>query len=81
MRSTVTEEASAAAAGPVLPAESTTEAEDKPKINVPAEQEVTATVIEEPAAAEGVKTQLVAVPVLEKSAAVKPETASEKVSV
>ena len=77
----MTEEASAAAAGPVLPAESTTEAEDKPKINVPSEQEETVTVIEEPEAAEGVKTQPVADPALEKSSEVKPETLSEKVSV
>ena len=68
-------------AGPTLPAKSVTDAEDKPKINVPSEQEETVTVIEEPEAAEGVKTQPVAVPVFEKSAAVKPETASEKVRV
>ena len=43
------------------------------------EQEETVIVIEDPEDAEGVKTQLVAVPVLEKSAAVKPEMASEKV--
>jgi hypothetical protein len=48
---------------------------------VPAEQEETATVIEEPEAAAGVKTQPVAVPVLEKSAAANPEMASEKVKV
>ena len=45
------------------------------------EQEETVIVIEEPEDAEGVKTQPVAVPVLEKSAAVNPEIASEKVRV
>ena len=50
-------------------------------IKVPLEQEETVIVIEEPEAAEGVKTQLVAVPVLLKSAAARPEIASEKVRV
>ena len=58
-----------------------TDAEDKPKINVPSEQEEPVTVIEEPEAAEGEKTQPVAVPVLEKSANVRPETLSEKVRI
>jgi hypothetical protein len=48
---------------------------------VPSEQEAAVTVIEEPEDAEGVKTQPVAVPVLEKSAEVRPEMASEKVRV
>ena len=48
---------------------------------MPSEQEVSVTVKEEPEAAEGVNTQPVAVPALEKSAEVKPEMLSEKVSV
>ena len=48
-------------------------------ITVPSEQEAIVIVKEEPEAAEGVKTQPVAVPVLEKSAAINPETVSEKV--
>jgi hypothetical protein len=45
---------------------------------VPAEQPVTTTSSEEPEEAEGVKTQPVAVPVLLKSAEVRPEILSEK---
>ena len=79
VRSMLTEEALRPLAGPILPAESVTEAKDRPKTTVPSEQEETVIVIEEPEAAEGENKQPVAVPVLEKSAAVKPETASEKV--
>ena len=81
VRSTVTEEAAAAVAGPPLPAESATEEAASLNTTVPAEQEATVTVIEEPEAAEAVKAQPVAVPVFEKSAAVKPEIVSEKVRV
>ena len=79
MRSTVTEEALRPLAGPVLPAESAAEEAARRSTTVPSEQEVSETVIDEPEAAAGVKTQPVAVPALEKSAAVRPETASAKV--
>ena len=81
VRSTVTEEASKLVAGPLLPAESATEEAARRSTTVPSEQEVSETVIEEPEAAEAVKAQPVAVPVFEKSAAVKPEIVSEKVRV
>jgi hypothetical protein len=68
-------------AGPVLPAVSLTPEAANLNTTVPSEQEETETVIEEPAAAEGVNTHPVAVPVFEKSAEVKPVTASEKVRV
>ena len=77
----MTEAAAAAAAGPPLPAESVTDVDAKLNTTVPSEQEAAVTVIEEPEDAEGVKTQPVAVPVLEKSAEVRPEMASEKVRV
>ena len=64
-----------------MPAESVTERAAKRTTTVPSEQEEAVTVIDEPEAAEGVKTQLVADPVFEKSAEVKPETASEKVRI
>ena len=79
VRSIVTEEASALLAGPILPAESVTEAKDRPKTTVPSEQEATVTVKEEPEEALGEKEQPAAVPAFEKSAEVSPETASEKV--
>ena len=79
--STVTEEASTAAAGPALEEVSATEAAASRKTTVPAEQEETVTVIEEPEAAEGEKEQPVAVPTFEKSAEVRPGTDSEKVRV
>ena len=79
MRSTVTEEVLRLLAGPVLPAESATEEAARRSTTVPSEQEAAVTVIDEPEAAEAVKAQPVAVPVFEKSAAVKPETDSEKV--
>ena len=81
VRSAVTEEASRLAAGPELPAKSEAAEAKSLKTTVPEEQEDTVTVIEEPEAVEGVNTQPEAVPVLEKSAAVNPEMASEKVSV
>ena len=81
MRSTVTEEASKLLAGPLLLAASETALAAKLKTTVPSEQEETVTVIEEPEEAEGVNKQPVAVPVFEKSAAVNPATASEKVRV
>ena len=65
----------------MFPEASETEEAKSLRTAVPSEQEVSETVIDEPEAAEGVKTQPVAVPALEKSAAVKPETASEKVRV
>jgi hypothetical protein len=55
------------------------EEEARLAITVPSEQEAIVIVIEDPEAAEGVKTQPVAVPVFEKSAAVSPEIVSEKV--
>ena len=79
MRSIFTEEADSAVAGPVLLAASETAAAASRNTTVPAEQEATVTVIDDPEAAEGVNTQPVAVPVLEKSAAANPEMASEKV--
>jgi hypothetical protein len=63
----------------VLLAASETAAAASRNTTVPAEQEATVTVIDDPEAAEGVNTQPVAVPVLEKSAAANPEMASEKV--
>ena len=71
-------EAVSAAAGALLPALSATEAAARRSTMVPAEQPVTTTPSEEPELAEGVKTQPVAVPVLLKSAEVRPEILSEK---
>ena len=81
MRSAVTEGADKATRGPVLPAESVTERAVSLNTTVPSEQEVAVTVIDVPEEAEGVKTQPVADPAFEKSAEVKPETASEKVRI
>ena len=81
MRSILTEEADSAVVGPVLLAASETAAAAIRNTTVPAEHEATVTVIDEPEAAEAVKAQPVAVPVFEKSAAVKPEIVSEKVRV
>ena len=81
VRSMFTEEADSEVAGPVLLDPSETAAAASRNTTVPSEQEEAVTVIDEPEAAEGVKTQPVAVPVLEKSAEVRPETASEKVRV
>jgi hypothetical protein len=64
----------------MLEAESLTASAAKDSTTVPSEQEATVTVTDEPEAAEGEKVQLVAVPVLAKSAAVRPVTGSEKVS-
>ena len=79
--STRIEEALRLDAGAVLPAESDTAEVASRNTTVPSEQEATVTVIEDPEAADGVKTQPVAVPVFEKSAAVKPLTDLEKVRV
>ena len=82
VRSITTEAAVAASAkGPVLPAASLTELAASFPINVPSEQDEAVTVTDEPEEAEGVKTQPVAVPAFEKSAEVKPVTASEKARV
>ena len=81
VRSTVTEEAEEAAAGPILVAVSVTELAANLSTTVPSEQEAAVIVIEEPEAEEGVNTQPVADPVFEKSAAARPEIASEKVRV
>ena len=81
MRSIFTEDASTLLAGPLLPAASETAEAANLSTTVPAEHEAAVTVIDEPEAAEGVNTQPVAVPVLLKSAAVRPEMASEKVRV
>ena len=64
-----------------MPAESVTERAASLKTTVPSEQEVAVTVIDVPEEAEGVKTHPVADPAFEKSAEVKPETASEKVRI
>jgi hypothetical protein len=76
--STRIEEALRLDAGALLPAESDTAEAANLSTTVPSEQEETVTVIEELEAVEGVKTQPVAVPVLEKSAEVKPLTDLEK---
>ena len=81
VRSTVTDAAATLLAGPALLALSLTPAAASLNITVPAEQEETVTVTDEPEAAEGVNTQPVAVPVFEKSAEVKPDTVSEKVRI
>jgi hypothetical protein len=62
-----------------LPAESEIDPEARRSTTVPSEQEAAVTVIEEPEEAEGVKMHPVAVPVLDRSAEVRPETLSEKV--
>ena len=61
-----------------MPAESATEEAARRSTIVPAEQPVTTTSSDDPEAAEGVNTQPVAVPVLLKSAEVRPEILSEK---
>ena len=81
VRSTVTDAAATLLAGPALEEVSATEPAASRKTTVPAEQEETVTVIEEPDAAEGENEQSVAVPVLEKSAEVRPVIDSEKVRV
>ena len=79
--SIVTEEASVLAVGPVLPAVSVTPLAARRATTVPSKQPATVMVIEEPEAADGVKVQPVAVPVLVKSDEAIPETDSEKVRV
>ena len=64
-----------------MPAVSDTAEAANLSTTVPCEQEATVTVTDEPEAAEGVNTQPVAVPVFEKSAAVRPVITSEKVRV
>ena len=81
VRSIRTRDAEAAEEGPLFAALSLTARAAKRTTTVPSEQEAIVTVIDEPEAAEGVKTQPVAVPVLLKSAEVRPLTASEKVRV
>ena len=81
VRSMLTEEASKLAAGPELFDASDTEEEPSLKTTVPSEQEAAVTVKEEPETAEGVNKHPVAVPALEKSAAVRPEMLSEKARV
>ena len=77
----MTEEVITSLAGPLLPAASETVLAARLNTTVPSEQEVAVTVIDVPEEAEGVKTQPVADPAFEKSAEVKPETASEKVRI
>ena len=79
--SIVTLEATAAAAGPLLPAVSTTPLAARFMMTMSSEQLLTVTVIDVPEAADGLKVQPVAVPVLVKSAAAIPDTDSEKVRV
>ena len=74
-------EAAETGAGPLLPARSLTALPASLNITVPAEQEETETTIDEPELEAGLNTQPVAVPVLLKSAAVKPVMASEKARV
>jgi len=79
VRSIFTEDASTLLAGALFPAASETAEAASLNTTVPSEHEEIVTVIEEPELAAGVKTQPVAVPVLLKSAEVRPEIASEKV--
>jgi hypothetical protein len=79
--SIVTEDALRAAVGPVVEAELITELGERRAITVPSDEHTTETVIAAEAAADGVKTQPVAVPVLEKSPAAMPDTGSVKVNV
>jgi hypothetical protein len=66
--------------GPVMPARSDTEAASRRRITVPSEHSVTAISITAPCELDGLITQPVAEPILDTSAAVKPDTASENVS-
>ena len=81
LRSTVTDEAELAALGAEFPAASTTAPERTSTTIVPSLHEVTVTVNVVPDEVAGENTQPVAVPVFEKSAAVKPETAPSNVKV
>jgi hypothetical protein len=78
--SIVTDDALRAAVGPVVEAELTTELGARRAITVPSDEHTTDTVIAAEAAADGVKTQPVAVPVFEKSPAAIPDTGSVKAS-
>jgi hypothetical protein len=71
----------AAVAGPVLPAASLAPPTANSGTIVPAEQLEIVTVRDVPESAPGANTQLVAVPVFEKSPAATPVTDSENVSV
>ena len=73
---TVTEDASEAAAGPVLLVASMTLLAASRTITVPSDPQTTPRVMVTPNGLDGAKTQPVAVPVLEKSAAAKPDMRS-----
>jgi len=81
LRSITTELAASEEAGELLPVLSVVAPAARDNVNDPSEQEETTTVKLVPELAEGVNTQPVAVPVLEKSAAVSPETLLSKWSV
>ena len=81
VRSMVMLEPVTASAGPVLPAASTAPAAAKRGTRVPSEQLVIVTVREALESVLGSKTQPVAVPVFDRSAAITPVTDSENVSV
>ena len=72
----VTDEADEAAAGPVLLVASMTLLAASRTITVPSDPQTTLRVIVTPNGLDGAKTQPVAVPVLEKSAAAKPDMRS-----
>ena len=81
-RSTLTVEATASEAGPLLPDTSLTPLAANDRLTVPSVHELTDTVIEVPVDADGVNTQFVAVPELfEKSDDMRPLILSLKVSV
>jgi hypothetical protein len=73
LRSITTELAASGETGELLPVLSVVAPAARDNVNDPSEQEDTATVRLVPDPAEGVNTQPVAVPVFEKSAAVRPE--------
>lgn len=79
--SIVTDVALEAAVGPAFPAASVTDEASILAMTVPSVAQVTATVMLDPDAADGVKVQSVAVPVLLKSDAAMPLTDSPKASV
>jgi len=80
-RSTLTVEATASEAGPLLPDTSLTPLATNVRLTVPSVHELTDTVIEVPVDADGVNTQFVAVPVFEKSDDMRPLILSLNVSV
>ena len=79
--SIVTDDAEPAELGPVFDEASRTELAERRAITVPSDEHATETVTAVPDAAEGVKTQPVAVPVFEKSPPAIPDTASLNVNV